>query len=148
MNSFKILIIAVLTNLSITVFAQDTPMQIIKMEVMNTYSCPMKCEGDKTYDKPGKCPICGMALREKVNQEVVYSCPMKCEGDKTYDKPGKCPTCGMALKEKAKQETVYSCPMKCEGSKTYDKPGKCPTCGMNLTSSPKEKKDNHSNHQR
>lgn len=24
----------------------------------------MKCEGDKTYDKPGKCPVCGMNLRE------------------------------------------------------------------------------------
>ncbi len=29
------------------------------------YMCPMKCEGDKTYDKAGKCPKCGMEL-EKV----------------------------------------------------------------------------------
>ncbi len=28
------------------------------------YQCPMKCEGDKTYDKPGKCPKCGMDLKE------------------------------------------------------------------------------------
>ena len=28
------------------------------------YACPMKCEGDKTYDKPGKCPECGMDLEE------------------------------------------------------------------------------------
>jgi len=26
------------------------------------YQCSMKCEGDKTYDKPGKCPKCGMNL--------------------------------------------------------------------------------------
>lgn len=26
------------------------------------YACPMKCEGDKTYDKPGTCPVCGMDL--------------------------------------------------------------------------------------
>lgn len=26
------------------------------------YACPMKCEGDKTYDKPGNCPICQMKL--------------------------------------------------------------------------------------
>lgn len=26
------------------------------------YYCPMKCEGDKTYDKPGSCPKCGMDL--------------------------------------------------------------------------------------
>ncbi len=28
------------------------------------YQCPMKCEGDKTYDKAGKCPACGMDLEE------------------------------------------------------------------------------------
>lgn len=26
------------------------------------YVCPMKCEGDKTYDEPGVCPICDMKL--------------------------------------------------------------------------------------
>ena len=26
------------------------------------YQCPMKCEGDKTYDEPGNCPICNMHL--------------------------------------------------------------------------------------
>ncbi len=26
------------------------------------YDCPMRCEGDKTYDKPGNCPVCGMHL--------------------------------------------------------------------------------------
>jgi len=26
------------------------------------YQCPMKCEGTKSYDKPGKCPKCGMTL--------------------------------------------------------------------------------------
>ncbi len=26
------------------------------------YQCPMKCEGEKTYDAPGRCPICGMNL--------------------------------------------------------------------------------------
>ncbi len=28
------------------------------------YQCPMKCEGDKTYDKPGKCPVCGMNIKK------------------------------------------------------------------------------------
>jgi hypothetical protein len=27
------------------------------------YQCPMKCEGDKTYDAPGRCPVCGMYLQ-------------------------------------------------------------------------------------
>ena len=26
------------------------------------YYCPMHCEGDKTYDTPGSCPVCGMDL--------------------------------------------------------------------------------------
>lgn len=29
------------------------------------YQCPMKCEGEKMYDKPGQCPVCNMDL-EKV----------------------------------------------------------------------------------
>ena len=24
--------------------------------------CPMHCEGDKVYDKPGTCPVCNMYL--------------------------------------------------------------------------------------
>lgn len=28
------------------------------------YVCPMKCEGEKTYDKAGTCPTCGMDLEE------------------------------------------------------------------------------------
>lgn len=31
-------------------------------ESQTTYQCPMKCEGDKTYDKPGDCPVCNMHL--------------------------------------------------------------------------------------
>ncbi len=27
-----------------------------------SYQCPMKCEGDKIYHQPGKCPKCGMDL--------------------------------------------------------------------------------------
>jgi len=26
------------------------------------YKCPMKCEGDKTYDAQGNCPVCNMKL--------------------------------------------------------------------------------------
>jgi len=34
-----------------------------KQKVENTnYFCPMYCEGDKTYDEPGDCPVCGMHL--------------------------------------------------------------------------------------
>jgi copper chaperone CopZ len=29
------------------------------------YYCTMKCEGDKSYDNPGKCAKCGMDLKKK-----------------------------------------------------------------------------------
>ncbi len=31
---------------------------------MAEYQCPMQCEGDKTYDKPGTCPKCKMDLKK------------------------------------------------------------------------------------
>jgi protein SCO1/2 len=31
-------------------------------ESYSTYQCPMKCEGSKTYDKEGTCPVCNMDL--------------------------------------------------------------------------------------
>ena len=95
------------------------------------YYCPMKCEGDKTYDKPGDCPVCNMHLvpveqiqmgHQKhshvkdshhdlnhqndiaaVKSQGKYYCPMHCEGDKTYEKPGDCPVCGMHLKKEETQ---------------------------------------------
>lgn len=68
-----------------------------------SFSCPMKCEGDKTYDKPGQCPKCNMDLKAKkepVKTEAMkmYGCPM--HADITSDKPGKCSKCGMDLKGK------------------------------------------------
>lgn len=146
MKVFKMLIMSACTIVSVALFAQNSPQQASKAPVQKSeqvkFQCPMKCEGDKTYDKAGKCPKCGMALKEQAVKAAVFSCPMQCEGDKTYDKAGKCPKCGMALKEKAAATTVFSCPMQCEGDKTYDKAGKCPKCGMAL----KEKKAAHSNH--
>ena len=99
------------------------------------YQCPLKFEGDKTYDKAGKCPKCNMNLKAIPKPvAAVYQCPMKCEGEKTYAKEGKCPTCNMDLKAIPKPPaTVYQCPMKCEGEKTYAKEGKCPVCNMKLT---------------
>jgi len=60
--------------------------------------CPMHCEGDKTYQKPGDCPVCGMDLVEEVNTSqtaVEFTCPMHAEVSK--DEPGDCPICGMDL---------------------------------------------------
>lgn len=62
------------------------------------FYCPMHCEGDKTYDKPGDCTVCGMDLLEipkAQTSESQYTCPMHPEVVK--DGPGDCPICGMDL---------------------------------------------------
>lgn len=122
------------------------------------YYCPMHCEGDKTYDKPGDCPVCNMHLvpvgenkkdihvhhhkhhhHKKTpieNNKGKYYCPMHCEGEKTYDKPGDCLVCGMHLKKEETQrksaggKTIYTCPMHPEIKQ--EKSGSCPKCGMDL----------------
>ena len=62
------------------------------------YYCPMHCEGDKIYSKPGSCPVCGMNL-EKIPsasaKKKQYTCPMHPEIIR--DAPGPCPICGMDL---------------------------------------------------
>ena len=64
-----------------------------------TFYCPMHCEGEKTYDKPGDCPVCGMDLIEEQNLSVAtseqWTCPMHPEIVK--DEAGSCPICGMDL---------------------------------------------------
>lgn len=61
------------------------------------YYCPMHCEGEKTYDKPGNCPVCGMDLVEQpsIKRASKYTCPMHPEIIR--DEPGSCPICGMDL---------------------------------------------------
>lgn len=61
------------------------------------YYCPMHCEGDKTYDHPGSCPVCGMDLVEQPAAAAPsrYTCPMHPEI--VRNEPGSCPICGMDL---------------------------------------------------
>ncbi len=126
------------------------------------YICPMKCEGEKTYNKPGDCPVCNMHLvpAEKVqkgnpqghnavkqteennhdhthssqetNQDKYY-CTMLCEGDKTYPKPGDCPVCGMHLKKEDKAgASRVIYTCPMHPEIRQDHPGSCPKCGMTL----------------
>ena len=34
------------------------------------FYCPMHCEGEKTYNKPGDCPVCGMDLVEQFSSNL------------------------------------------------------------------------------
>ncbi|TPG37777.1 heavy metal translocating P-type ATPase [Flavobacterium pectinovorum] len=60
------------------------------------FYCPMHCEGDKTYSKPGDCPVCGMDLVPEVAINATqFTCPMHPEI--VSNEPGDCPICGMDL---------------------------------------------------
>ncbi|QSE98799.1 heavy metal translocating P-type ATPase [Fulvivirga lutea] len=64
-----------------------------------TFYCPMHCEGEKTYNQPGDCPVCGMDLVEEQSLSSAsaekWTCPMHPEVVK--DEAGSCPICGMDL---------------------------------------------------
>jgi len=75
-----------------------------------TYYCPMHCEGEKTYDKSGDCPVCGMDLVVEASAptSAQFTCPMHPEVIK--NEAGSCPKCGMELvpletDESAEQKT-------------------------------------------
>jgi len=79
------------------------------------FYCPMHCEGDKLYDKPGSCPVCGMDLVQQPSlttaTAITFTCPMHPEVNS--DKPGACPICGMDLvptahKADAEEETYLA----------------------------------------
>lgn len=105
MSKFKIILSMAITLFCFTAVNAQAKKSTTKIATADStvYKCPMKCEGDKTYSKAGKCPVCNMSLKA-ISKPVaaVYKCPMKCEGDKTYSKTGKCPKCNMDL---AKIET-------------------------------------------
>jgi protein SCO1/2 len=42
-------------------------------DTTQVYQCPMQCEGDKTYDEPGSCPVCKMDLKAVVTDSNVVS---------------------------------------------------------------------------
>ena len=72
------------------------------------YVCPMPEHLSVSYQTPGKCPLCGMALvpvtadalarlQPDVEKVAYYTCPMPEHADVHEAKPGKCPKCGMTL---------------------------------------------------
>ena len=83
------------------------------------YYCPMLCEGDKRYSKPGDCPVCGMHLvkEQRVKpKSSEYTCPMHPEIIR--GEPGSCPICGMDLvprviqKDTEEEDVTYKAMLK------------------------------------
>jgi len=85
----------------------------------SVYYCPMECEGEKLYFKPGRCPVCNMFLVPIEEREDQQNKP------KTYSKTN--------LPESFKDKIgEYFCPMFCESDKTYESDSGCPVCHMHL----------------
>jgi len=40
----------------------ETKQDSVNIKKKTEYECPMHCEKDKVYDKPGNCPVCNMKL--------------------------------------------------------------------------------------
>ncbi|MBP0902245.1 heavy metal translocating P-type ATPase [Mariniflexile gromovii] len=69
-----------------------------KVKGTGIFYCPMHCEGEKTYNQAGDCPVCGMDLVEErtiASASVQFTCQMHPEV--IIDEPGSCPICGMDL---------------------------------------------------
>lgn len=92
---------------------QEKPRIALPSNAQGKYYCPMHCEGEKVYDKPGDCPVCGMDLVKEatiISSKTMYTCPMHPEVVK--EGPGSCPICGMDL--------VPMEPTDAEENKVYD----------------------------
>src|SRR5687768_1307499 len=99
MKTIKMLMMAALTILCVSVFAQEKAGKKDTLKHAKFYTCAM--HDSVAMKKPGNCPVCGMKLqrskKEQMKAEVTknYSCPMHV--DVTSDGPGKCTKCGMDL---------------------------------------------------
>jgi RND family efflux transporter MFP subunit len=139
-----------------------SPHQTEAADTNVVYVCPMPEHVSITYDHPGNCPICGMALVPVTPSELkqlqpggkvlYYTCPMPEHASVHEDKPGKCPICGMTLipvmaapgaaTNSASSNTNSASSTQSAAEQLYtcpmhpdvisDKPGKCPKCEMDL----------------
>jgi rubrerythrin len=122
----------------------------------SAYICPMPEHVSIKYERPGKCPICGMTLvpvsasalakLQPGGRVLHYTCPMPEHSEVKLDKAGKCPKCGMTLIPVMESPPLpisgagpltaaprlYTCPMAVHADVVSDKPGKCPKCEMDL----------------
>jgi len=49
-------------NMSLSGNIEGNNQHTSKDQLETKYQCPMNCEGNKTYNQPGVCPVCNMAL--------------------------------------------------------------------------------------
>lgn len=135
MKTIKILLMAVLSIITVSTFAQTKAGKKDTTQHTTYYTCPK--HNTVAMKQASNCPICGMKLNltpkeaaHTVNAKN-YVCPT--HPHELADKPGKCSVCGMSLNLSAKEKAKlgYACPM--HPNEISDKSGKCPNCGMALT---------------
>ena len=66
MKALKHIFILIITTLLLQTCNSNTKSN---SDNSTTYQCPMKCEGDKTFNKPGNCAVCKMDL-QALNSEI------------------------------------------------------------------------------
>jgi len=67
MRTFKLIFILLLVLAPLISCKENNE----KQELTAVYQCPMKCEGDKTYDSIGSCPVCKMDLALLESKTVI-----------------------------------------------------------------------------
>ncbi|WP_240924990.1 copper-transporting P-type ATPase [Maribellus sediminis] len=103
------------------------------MEKVKKYACPMHCEGDKSYDQPGDCPVCNMHLVPVEEAGQSYHANHSAGGSShKHHEHNKQHNHQHQHKASSNGKGKYYCPMRCEGDKMYNEPGSCPVCGMDL----------------
>lgn len=114
------------------------------------YHCPMNCEGNKFYNKPGKCPVCGMnlalvdeieggpkdhSLHASASSVCICGdpdCHRECAENCQCSFQEQNLAMPVVVPSQSEQKGGFICPMQCEGNKTYPTAGDCPVCGMHL----------------
>jgi disulfide bond formation protein DsbB len=160
MKSFKILMMAVLTILSVSVFARTSKKYEAKVSILksgkSTYICPVHAW--MALDKAGMCPECrttlNLSIKEKMKMGVIQKYNMECNSAKPVS------NLNLSSKEKMKREAVkmnsspadpfvtgnkaYGYPECCTGLKEINMSVTCPMSfstgnQTKLNLSPKEK---------
>ena len=112
-------------------YSQFKPVSKKQIHGDGKYFCPMKCEGEKTYDQPGRCPVCNMYL-VPVAEQIKEDGHSHAKANHQHDHKHLHNHDQNDAKAGGKSNGNYYCPMHCEGDKTYERPGDCPVCGMHL----------------
>jgi hypothetical protein len=61
----RISAIALMLNIGLASCSSEGTTDSTEEVAATVYYCPMECEGEKTYNEPGSCAVCGMDLIEK-----------------------------------------------------------------------------------